>query len=52
MQVNSDMVGFQKANCARGCRFAERKLVGSGKPCCTFSGKLEVKGITCKTRRQ
>lgn len=41
---------YQLANCP-DCRFADKKKVGSGTPCCTFPGKLESWNGKCLTRR-
>lgn len=46
-----DLAGWQKKNCV-GCRFADKKKAGTGKPCCTHTGGYEVayEGH-CKTRQ-
>lgn len=41
---------FQKANCAKGCRFANDAMVGTGKPCCRYPGGLISDGTTCFSR--
>lgn len=50
-RLNEGMVEFQKANCAKGCRFADKPKVGTGEPCCTFCSTIDVEAGTCKTRR-
>jgi len=42
---------WQARNCA-SCRFSDKKLVGTGKACCTYPGVFEMddKG-ECETRR-
>ena len=45
------MAMFQDKNC-RGCRFADRRTVGSGRPCCTYCSHLDTDGVVCRTRRQ
>jgi len=32
---------WQIENC-QGCRFSINELVGSGKPCCTYPGRIET----------
>ena len=44
------MKDFQNMNC-RGCDFADPKTVGTGEPCCTYPGKLEVVSGRCQQRR-
>ena len=42
---------FQEANC-RGCVFADKQFVGTGKPCCTLPGKLNmVVGSKCTRKK-
>ena len=42
---------FQEANC-RGCVFADKQFVGTGKPCCTLPGKLNmVVGSECTRKK-
>ena len=43
---------WQKRNCT-GCRFAEKRAVGTGKACCTYylQYELDDKG-ECKTKRK
>ncbi len=43
--------GFQATNC-KGCKFADKKKVGSGKPCCQYAFGLDVQGDKCNTRRE
>jgi len=45
-----NLAKFQEANC-KGCKFAERKLVGTGKPCCTYWTSIQVEGKKCLTRK-
>ena len=42
---------WQNENC-KGCRFADKKLIGTEKPCCIYSGyyKTNSKG-KCITKR-
>jgi len=35
------MKDFQDMNC-KGCYFADPETVGTGEPCCTHPGKLEI----------
>jgi len=44
------MKNFQNMNC-KGCRFADPETVGTGEPCCTHPGKLEVISGRCQQRR-
>ena len=44
------MKDFQKMNC-EGCYFADTEAVGTGEPCCTYPGKLEVISGRCQQRR-
>ena len=50
MYKDQALAAFQMKNCA-GCRFADKKAVGSGTPCCTYGGKLEYRNNVCQTRR-
>jgi len=50
-QVNNALATFQFSNCAC-CQFAERKLVGTGLPCCTYPGPIVVSDIRCESRRR
>ena len=40
---------FQRINCL-GCRYSDRKQVGTGKPCCTKAGAVEQEEGVCKSR--
>lgn len=40
---------FQNENC-KGCRFANDKRVGTGKPCCIYPGRLLTTPDKCLTR--
>ncbi len=42
-------MGYQLANC-KGCRFADEPLVGTGRPCCTYIGRLLASPDKCLTR--
>lgn len=42
---------FQKANCT-GCKFADKPMIGTGRPCCTYAFKLDHSGGICHTKRQ
>lgn len=53
---------FQVNNC-QGCFFAEAKKIGTGLPCCTYSGKLDHRNhqgkqpmgndkVVCYSKRQ
>ena len=44
-----DLKEFQEKNC-RGCRFASKKNVGTGRPCCTFPGRLLTSPDVCLTK--
>jgi hypothetical protein len=41
---------FQERNC-KGCRYADEKKVGTGKPCCTFPGPITQKDGRCLVRK-
>lgn len=51
-KYHEPLAEWQKRNCA-GCRFAEKKKVGTGEACCTYylQYELDDKG-ECKTRKQ
>lgn len=53
VEVQGDMAmsTFQLQNC-RGCKFAAAELVGTGKPCCTYAFKLDIREGKCYTRRE
>jgi len=43
------MKDFQDMNC-KGCTFADSDTVGTGKPCCTYPGKIELIMGRCQQR--
>lgn len=42
---------FQTANCKKGCKFADKKALAKGHPCCTFAFGADNQDGICKTRR-
>ncbi len=44
------MKDFQKMNC-EGCYFADPDRLGTGEPCCTYPGKLEVISGRCQQQQ-
>lgn len=52
--IDDISIEFQTSNC-KDCYFAELKKVGTGKPCCTYPGRLETTHIyptQCLSKRQ
>ncbi len=41
---------YQLKNC-KGCSFAEKSKIGTGKPCCTKPSQADSDGITCKSKK-
>ena len=54
LEGDNGLAKFQNRNCKHPCRFADRKLVGSGFPCCQYVGCLDVDPILqqCRTRKK
>jgi len=52
-KYNSKLLAeWQSVHC-KGCTFAEEKLVGTGKPCCTFHGPPRTdKDGKCLNRKE
>ena len=49
--IDQGMADFQNANC-KGCKFADKPKVGTGKPCCQYYSKLDHRNGTCYTRKE
>lgn len=42
---------WQFDNCSH-CKFATQSNVGTGRPCCTYPGKIDSVGGICQQRRE
>lgn len=48
--TEEDLAEFQLGNC-KSCYYADPAKVGTGEPCCTYMGKVDVDGGLCFSAR-